>query len=48
VPRKHAENVELIQREIEHRGLSVIIPTRPCIHWKRQQRLPAEIQGDAS
>lgn len=30
-PQKHQENVELIRREIEHRGLSVIVPTRPCI-----------------
>ena len=31
-PRKHADNVGVIRREIEHRGLSVIVPTRPCIH----------------
>jgi pyruvate/2-oxoacid:ferredoxin oxidoreductase beta subunit len=39
VPSKHREHVELIQKEIEHRGLSVIIPTRPCIHVKRKQRV---------
>ncbi len=39
VPRKHAENVELIKREIEYPGLSVVIPTRPCIHLKRKQLL---------
>jgi indolepyruvate ferredoxin oxidoreductase alpha subunit len=30
----HAENVALIQREIDHRGLSVIVPNRECIHLK--------------
>lgn len=33
-PQKHAENVELIRREIEHRGLSVIVPRRACIQIK--------------
>jgi indolepyruvate ferredoxin oxidoreductase alpha subunit len=36
-PKKHAENVELVKKEIEHRGLSVIVPTRACIHVKRKQ-----------
>jgi indolepyruvate ferredoxin oxidoreductase alpha subunit len=38
LPRNHAALVELIRREIEHRGLSVIIPTRACIHVRRKQR----------
>ncbi|RMG48548.1 MAG: indolepyruvate ferredoxin oxidoreductase [Acidobacteria bacterium] len=38
VPKRHAENVELIRKEIEHRGLSVIVPRRPCIHLKRRHR----------
>jgi indolepyruvate ferredoxin oxidoreductase alpha subunit len=37
----HAANVALIRREIEHHGLSVIIPRRACIHVKRQSREPA-------
>lgn len=41
VPARHAENVERIQKEIEYRGLSVIIPARACIHLKRKQRPPA-------
>lgn len=28
----HAENVELLKREINHKGLSVIVARRPCIH----------------
>ncbi len=43
VPRKHAENVALIKREIEYPGLSVVIPARACIHLKRKQRPPLEI-----
>ncbi len=47
VPRKHAENVDLIKREIEYPGLSVIIPARPCIHLKRKQR-PRELAAAVS
>ena len=36
LPRRHAENVDLIKREIAHRGLSVIVPTRACIHVRRK------------
>ncbi len=46
VPRRHAHNVELIKKEIEHPGLSVIIPARACIHLKREQRPPAAVKGD--
>ncbi len=35
-PRNHEENVRLIREEIEHDGLSVLIPQRPCIHLKRK------------
>ena len=41
VPKHHARNVELIKREIEHPGLSVIIPARACIHLKRKQSAAA-------
>lgn len=34
--RSHDEQVELIRREIDHRGLSVILASRPCIHAKRR------------
>ncbi len=33
---KHRENVEAIRREIDHRGLSVVVACRPCIHAKRR------------
>jgi indolepyruvate ferredoxin oxidoreductase alpha subunit len=35
-PNKHEENVALFRKEIEHPGLSVIVPTRPCIHVARK------------
>ena len=44
----HAANVALIRREIEHRGLSVIIPTHPFIHVKRQSREPAPHRAPVS
>ena len=34
--RRHRDNVELMKKEIEHPGLSVIIPTRACIHLHRK------------
>jgi indolepyruvate ferredoxin oxidoreductase alpha subunit len=33
-PQKHDENVERVRREIEHPGLSVIVPKRACIQIK--------------
>jgi indolepyruvate ferredoxin oxidoreductase alpha subunit len=36
--RRHGENVELIRREIEYPGLSVVIPTRACIHLRKKLR----------
>ena len=35
-PKHHDENVRLIRAEIRHKGLSVIVPRRPCIHVKRR------------
>jgi len=34
----HEENLSLIRREIEHRGLSVIVSQRACIHAKRRAK----------
>jgi len=34
--KNHAQAVELLRREIDHRGLSVILACRPCIHVKRK------------
>lgn len=36
IAKEHAHNVELLKREINHRGLSVVIACRPCIHLKRR------------
>ena len=34
-PNRHDAFVELLRREINHKGLSVIVSHRPCIHLKR-------------
>jgi len=47
LPKNHAENVELISREISHRGLSVIIARRPCIFAARRTT-KATAQTDAA
>lgn len=46
-PQKHAENVELIKREIGHRGLSVIIPKRACVQFQpsKRKRVVATVGG---
>jgi indolepyruvate ferredoxin oxidoreductase alpha subunit len=45
-PNKHKENVALFRKEIEHPGLSVIVPTRPCIHVaKKIKQQQKEIAG---
>jgi indolepyruvate ferredoxin oxidoreductase alpha subunit len=38
VPTDHQKNVEFMRKEIEHRGLSVIVTQRECIHAKRRAR----------
>jgi indolepyruvate ferredoxin oxidoreductase alpha subunit len=38
LPKQHEENVKVIREEIEHKGLSVIIPTRECIQTARKKR----------
>ncbi len=37
-PKRHTAFAELLDREIAHRGLSVIVSQRPCIHVKRKER----------
>jgi len=39
VPRNHNEFVKIIKEEIDYNGVSVIIPTRPCIHVVKKIRL---------
>jgi indolepyruvate ferredoxin oxidoreductase alpha subunit len=36
LPKNHTQNVEIIRREIEHRGLSVIVSRRACIFASRR------------
>jgi indolepyruvate ferredoxin oxidoreductase alpha subunit len=37
VAKEHEKNVELLRREIKHRGLSVVVACRPCIQTTRRQ-----------
>ncbi len=39
VPRNHDEFVKIIKEEVDYNGVSVIIPTRPCIHVVKKIRL---------
>lgn len=36
LPKSHADNVALVSRAIKHRGLSVIVAQRECIHNRRK------------
>jgi indolepyruvate ferredoxin oxidoreductase alpha subunit len=47
LPKHHDANVALIRREIQYRGLSVIVPRRACIHVKRQSKDREPAQGCA-
>jgi len=48
VKKDHARNVELLREEIDYRGLSVVIATRPCIHLKRRAHEEHSAVGCAS
>ena len=41
-PRRTSENAATIRRELEHRGLSVIIAARPCIEAARARKTAAK------
>ena len=42
--KNHAENVEALRQAIEHRGLSVIVARRACIHLKASLKpIPATV-----
>ncbi|HMQ15556.1 MAG TPA: thiamine pyrophosphate-dependent enzyme [Phycisphaerae bacterium] len=45
LPKHHGRFVELISREIAHRGLSVIVARRPCIQIKPGRQRPAAVSG---
>ena len=36
IPKHHDENVRIIKEEIEYEGVSVILPTRPCIQIRKK------------
>ncbi len=41
LPKNHGQNVEVIRRAIRHRGISVIVAQRECIHNRRREPAPA-------
>jgi indolepyruvate ferredoxin oxidoreductase alpha subunit len=43
--RHHAQNVEVIRKEIEHPGLSVVVAVRPCIHVPKQKVHHSELKA---
>ncbi len=42
LPQNHERNAALLQREIDHPGLSVVVACRRCIHLKRQRTVTPE------
>jgi len=38
LPKNHQQNVELIRKAINHRGLSIIVAQRECIHNRRKAK----------
>jgi len=47
-PSHHAESVEVIRKAVAHRGLSVIIAERECIHLKVKNKAEAEHAAQVS
>jgi indolepyruvate ferredoxin oxidoreductase alpha subunit len=45
MPKKVAANAELLRREMEHRGLSVVIAVRECLETARRKRKLAEVKA---
>ncbi len=43
--RRIAANAELLRREMEHRGLSVVIAVRECLETARRKRKLAEVKA---
>jgi indolepyruvate ferredoxin oxidoreductase alpha subunit len=37
-PRRMAENTEILRREVDHRGLSVIIAVRECVETAKRSK----------
>jgi indolepyruvate ferredoxin oxidoreductase alpha subunit len=44
-PKKADENTDLIRREIEHKGLSVIVAVRTCLEEARKKKKEGKVQG---
>ena len=48
LPKNHAHSVEVISRAIAHRGLSVIVAQRECIHNRRKAASPKPAAQEAT
>jgi indolepyruvate ferredoxin oxidoreductase alpha subunit len=44
-PKKVDENAEIIRREIEHKGLSVIVAARTCLEEARKKKKEGKVKG---
>jgi indolepyruvate ferredoxin oxidoreductase alpha subunit len=44
-PKKADENTEIIRREIEHKGLSVIVAVRTCLEEARKKKKEGKVAG---
>jgi indolepyruvate ferredoxin oxidoreductase alpha subunit len=44
-PKKAEENTQIIRREIEHKGLSVIVAVRTCLEEARKKKKEGKVQG---
>jgi indolepyruvate ferredoxin oxidoreductase alpha subunit len=44
-PKKTEENTEIIRREIEHKGLSVIVAVRTCLEEARKKKKEGKVKG---
>ncbi|MEA2103171.1 MAG: thiamine pyrophosphate-dependent enzyme [Candidatus Cloacimonadota bacterium] len=45
--KNHAENVKIIQEEIDYNGVSVIIPRRECIHARKAKQKREQFKFDS-
>ena len=48
IHKAHDDNVALIRRAVEHKGLSVVIPRRACIHVHRKEKSQAAKRAAAA
>jgi indolepyruvate ferredoxin oxidoreductase alpha subunit len=44
-PKRVDENADIIRRELEHKGLSVIIAVRTCLEEARKKKKEGKVKG---